>query len=195
MTRRKIRPDEQELWQQVAQSAQPLNPVQKVASPKDKPKKRPITIQEPFRPDPFQLVSKAKKQTPAFDFKPDLAQTLASRPLQMDQKNFKNLKRGKLVPEGKIDLHGMTLAQAHPALIRFIVGSFSEGKRLVLVITGKGKQREDFGPIPQQKGVLRHQVPQWMRMAPIAPMILQVTEAHVKHGGGGAYYVYLRRQR
>lgn len=195
MTRRKLRADEQELWQQVAKTTRPLSPIQKSSAAVSTVKKKPIQVQDPFRPKPFQLGSKANSRVPAFDLKPDLRQSVAARPVQMDHKSFKNMKRGKLSPEGKIDLHGMTLAQAHPALIRFITGSFAEGKRLVLVITGKGKKSEDTGPIPQQKGVLRHQVPQWLRMAPIGPMILQVSEAHLKHGGGGAYYVYLRRQR
>jgi len=38
-------------------------------------------------------------------------------------------------------------------------------------------------------------VPQWLRMMPLAPAVMQVNEAHLKHGGGGAYYVYLRRLR
>jgi hypothetical protein len=60
--------------------------------------------------------------------------------------------RGKLHPEARIDLHGMTLAEAHPELIRFILNAQSQGLRLVLVITGKGKRRDDTGPIPQRVG-------------------------------------------
>ncbi|WP_150121448.1 Smr/MutS family protein, partial [Sulfitobacter sp. HI0023] len=44
-------------------------------------------------------------------------------------------------------------------------------------------------------GVLRHQVPQWLSAPPLGGLVLQVTPAHISHGGGGAYYVYLRRQR
>ena len=44
-------------------------------------------------------------------------------------------------------------------------------------------------------GVLRHQVPQWLSMPPLSALVLQITQAHVSHGGGGAYYVYLRRNR
>ncbi|OZA05706.1 MAG: hypothetical protein B7Y02_15405 [Rhodobacterales bacterium 17-64-5] len=87
------------------------------------------------------------------------------------------------------------LAEAHPELIRFILNAQSAGLRLVLVITGKGKPGPDHGPIPVRTGVLRHQVPHWLHMAPLGPAVLQVTEAHLKHGGGGAYYVYLRRGR
>ncbi|OZA16644.1 MAG: DNA mismatch repair protein MutS, partial [Rhodobacterales bacterium 17-64-5] len=87
-----------------------------------------------------------------------------------------------------------TLPEAHPELIRFILNAQTQGLRLVLVITGKGKRREDHGPIPQRMGALRHQVPQWLRLPPLGQAVLQVTEAHVRHGGGGAYYVYLRRR-
>ena len=71
----------------------------------------------------------------------------------------------------------------------------SIGRRLVLVITGKGKDRDDGGPIPTRHGILRHQVPQWLALPPLSQAILQVTPAHLKHGGHGAYYVYLRRNR
>ena len=104
------------------------------------------------------------------------------------------MRRGKLAPEARIDLHGMTLAEAHPELIHFILNAQTAGMRLVLVITGKGKRRDDTGPIPQRVGALRHQVPQWLRLPPLGPAVLQITEAHLKHGGSGAYYVYLRKR-
>jgi DNA-nicking Smr family endonuclease len=126
---------------------------------------------------------------------PSLPDQLRGAPVQMDQKAFGKMKRGKLTPEGRIDLHGMTLDRAHPVLTRFILSAHKSGKRLVLVITGKGKQRDEGGPIPVRHGVLRHQVPQWLGMAPLSSAVLQVTQAHISHGGGGAYYVYLRRQR
>lgn len=126
---------------------------------------------------------------------PSIADQIGAAPVQMDKKAFTRLKRGKLMPEGRIDLHGMTLDRAHPALNRFILSAHKEGKRLVLVITGKGKQRDDAGPIPVRHGVLRHQVPQWLSTPPLSRVILQVSHAHASHGGGGAYYVYLRRHR
>ncbi|NNE50819.1 MAG: DNA mismatch repair protein MutS [Sulfitobacter sp.] len=126
---------------------------------------------------------------------PSFADPLDSPSVQMDKKAFTRLKRGKLKPEGKLDLHGMTLDQAHPALNRFILRAHSEGKRLVLVVTGKGKHRDDGGPIPTRTGVLRHQVLHWLATPPLSQVVMQVSQAHVSHGGGGAYYVYLRRAR
>jgi DNA-nicking Smr family endonuclease len=113
----------------------------------------------------------------------------------MDRSAHKNLTRGRMMPEARIDLHGMTLAEAHPELIRFILRSREKGLRLVLVITGKGKRKDDHGPIPARVGVLRHQVPVWLGQAPLAPAVLQIAPAHLKHGGEGAYYVFLRRSR
>ncbi|MEL6172865.1 MAG: Smr/MutS family protein, partial [Pseudomonadota bacterium] len=79
--------------------------------------------------------------------------------------------------------------------IRFILDAQARGLRLVLVITGKGKNRDDQGPIPVRNGVLRHQIPQWLGMPPLSQAVLQISQAHQKHGGGGAYYVYIRRDR
>ena len=65
----------------------------------------------------------------------------------------------------------------------------------MLVVTGKGKDRDEPGPIPTPRGVLRHRVPQWLALPPLSQAVLQVTPAHISHGGEGAYYVYLRRGR
>jgi DNA-nicking Smr family endonuclease len=40
---------------------------------------------------------------------------------------------------------------------------------------------------------LRHQLPHWLSLPPLRAIVLQVSEAHLKHGGSGAFYVYLRK--
>ncbi len=114
----------------------------------------------------------------------------------MDRRNFDRLRKGKLRPDAKIDLHGMTVAQAHGSLTDFVFRSHASGKRLLLVVTGKGNStRDEQGIMPTRRGVLRHSLPHWLSAPNIRPMILEITPAHAKHGGGGAYYVYLRRKR
>jgi len=66
---------------------------------------------------------------------------------------------------------------------------------LLLVITGKGRGSRDLDFMTDRRGVLKHQVPQWLSMPPLGPLVLQVVQAAPKDGGTGAYYVYLRRQR
>ena len=193
MARRKLTNDEIDLWRKVAARSERMHPEdQKPARilPKPKPTKAPS-----LRIEHFEVGQMARRSAPAHSLKPSLPDRLAAAPVQMDRKAFGRMKRGKLKPEGRIDLHGMTLDRAHPALNRFILTAQASGKRLVLVITGKGKHRDDGGPIPTKFGVLRHQVPQWLRMAPLAGLVMQVSESHIRHGGQGAYYVYLRRSR
>ena len=158
------------------------------------PKPKPVKQPEP-RLAPFKVGSNAKPKPVKHDLKPSIARNLASDPLQMDEKAFRRMKRGKIRPEGKLDLHGMRIDTAHPALTRFILSAQASGKRLVLVVTGKGKDRDEPGPMPVPRGVLRHKVPQWLALPPLSQAVLQVTPAHVSHGGEGAYYVYLRRFR
>ena len=90
-----------------------------------------------------------------------------------------------------MDLHGMTVAEAHPALTRFILASFATGRRLVLVITGKG--RGSGGEWNSSQGVLRRQVPEWLSGPPLGTVVQEVLPAHRSHGGAGALYVILRR--
>ncbi|MEZ5714545.1 MAG: Smr/MutS family protein [Paracoccaceae bacterium] len=197
MSRRRLSPDEVELWRKVAHSAERLHPERKAHEaphpkpvlPKPKPQKRAPADLHGFE------MGAARAKAPGHDLSPTPAEHLSRVPLKMDRKTHARMKRGKLVPEGKLDLHGMTMEQAHPRLVGFILRAQADGKRLILVITGKGKHRDEGGPIPVRHGVLRHQVPHWLSLPPLAQAVLQVAEAHQSHGGGGAYYVYLRRTR
>ncbi len=197
MTRRNLRPEDLELWTQVARSTDPLPETlqRQVRAPVDPafptaPKQTEIT------PLPsFDLGARATKRTETHVFPQTTADRLHQAPVQMDAKAYQRLKRGKLVPDARIDLHGKTLDQAHPSLTRFILTSQARGFRLVLVITGKGSREDPYDPMPRRRGVLKTQVPQWLRLQPLAGAVLQISEAHLKHGGAGAYYVYLRRLR
>lgn len=191
--RRHLSPEESDLWRSVARTARPLHS-QKLHLPEPPPLSEPPPLAHAKpRLSPFSLGEKHRKPEKR-DLAPTLPELLDQTALRMDAGTHAKMTRGKLHPEARIDLHGMTLAEAHPELIRFILNAHSAGLRLVLVITGKGKRRDDSGPIPQRVGALRHQVPHWLHLPPLGPAVLQVSEAHLKHGGGGAYYVYLRRR-
>ena len=196
---RKLRPEEEALWEKVAATTERMHPARPTFLPepeKARPKKAKIKPAAP-NPEPIRpfKVGQTASGKPSHDLLPAIADRIKSAPVQMDRKKFQQMSRGKLVPEARIDLHGMTLAEAHPELNSFIQTSHMRGFRLVLVITGKGKEKDTGGPIPERKGALRHQVPQWLKMAPLGSMVMQISAAHLKHGGGGAYYVYLRRRR
>jgi DNA-nicking Smr family endonuclease len=111
----------------------------------------------------------------------------------MDHRTYQKISRGKLRPDARIDLHDLTAAQAHQALIAFIINAHAQKKRLVLVITGKGKARPDYGPIPERVGILRQFLPHWVSTPPLKPYIQSLRQAHQRDGGLGAFYVYLRK--
>ncbi|WP_143733019.1 Smr/MutS family protein [Pontibaca methylaminivorans] len=192
MMARRLSQEELDLWRRITRATERLHPetslpAVEAARPRPPLKAEPIT---PFRPG-----SRVPRPLPAVDLNQPMPERLKDAALQMDRKLHARMKRGKLVPEARMDLHGMTLARAHGALTSFILGAQASDRRLVLVITGKGKRSRDDGPIPTPRGVLRHQVPQWLMMPPLAQAVLQITPAHVSHGGEGAYYVYLRKRR
>lgn len=106
------------------------------------------------------------------------------------------LMRGQLEIEGTIDLHGMRQAEAHRALTRFLHARAGRGDRTVLVITGKGlTRREDQTTVVVERGVLRAMLPVWLASAELAPLVSGWDVAHQSHGGEGAFYVRLRRER
>lgn len=200
MSRRRRSPTEEELrlWQRVAGSATPMagrarpRPTEDRAQPLRNDQPTPAAI-DPI--EPFDIGSRRTTGRSSVSLSPSVTEHLSRQPVQMDQKVFGKLTRGKLEPEARIDLHGMTLDRAHSALTAFILRSADSGHRLVLVITGKGKTREDGGVIPERRGVLRHHVPNWLQAGLLRSVVMQVTPAHRRHGGSGAYYVYLRRNR
>lgn len=193
---RRLTPEERDLWSRVAATATPFCPRRPVhEAPKPAPKKPAPPVARPPDVSDFRIGSQGSGYAFRADLEPSITDRLAHQPLRMDHKTHRQMTRGKLSPEAKIDLHGMTMAQAHSALTGFILRAAADGKRLALVITGKGKPGYDDGPIPQRHGVLRHQVPTWLTQPPVGALVLQVTPAHLRHGGSGAYYVYLRRMR
>lgn len=129
---------------------------------------------------------------------PDPASIAPTRPLPaeapagaqgtgLDRRSAQRLKRGQTPIEARLDLHGMTQEEAHGALRRFIARMYAEGRRTVLIITGKGMQGGG--------GVLRQGVPRWLAEPGCRALVLAIEEAQARHGGAGALYVLLRRRR
>lgn len=114
----------------------------------------------------------------------------------------RRLRRGQVDIERRIDLHGMTQRAAHAALDRFLARAQDEGRRAVLVITGKGlinkanERQGDDAPFMRRDttGVLRSAVPRWLREGENRHRVIAHHPARPRHGGSGAIYVVLRRR-
>jgi len=134
-----------------------------------------------------QVIAKPKPKKPAGKTK--------SGHSGLDGNTRQRLKRGAKEPEARMDLHGLTQEVAHRALLAFLRRSHKAGLRLTLVITGKGNVKNEAaaGWIMREHGVLKEMVPRWLHEPAFAPLIAGTQTAHVRHGGGGALYVYLRK--
>lgn len=105
---------------------------------------------------------------------------------QLDSALRKRFERGELDLDGKIDLHGMTLEQAHKRFRAFVVAKINVHARFLLIITGKGAGGE---------GIIRKNLGLWCEDSALRPYILCKAPAAAKHGGSGATYLLLRRVR
>ena len=191
--RKTLSEEDQKLWDLVTQSAEPLHAVSYMPPAPMVTAKRP-EVKTPRAIQLFNIKGRPESRL-RFDLATDPMQPLSRAPQALDKRTHDRLRKGKKAPEARIDLHGMTAAQAHGALRGFILSSHARGLRLVLVITGKGNTtRDEIGIMPTRNGVLRHALPQWLGTPDMHPMILQISSAHLRHGGGGAYYVYLKKK-
>jgi len=180
---RKPPEDDAALWYAVTRSVTPL-PGRSLTAPR--PSLPPAA--NPAPPSkPFDLRRKTMR-APLSVTTPPLPPLQAGVTPGVDRRTSERLRRGRMDIEGRIDLHGMTQAAAHTALNGFIVQSHRFGRRVVLVITGKGR-------IGQGGGVLRAEVPNWLNQVPLREKVLAFFPAQPKDGGGGALYVLLKRQR
>jgi DNA-nicking Smr family endonuclease len=106
----------------------------------------------------------------------------------------KKLGRGRIEIDGRIDLHGMTQAEARAALHRYLHARWGRGDRTVLVITGKGARTDDdYIAAMSERGILRTMLPIWLSEPSLAPLVSGWSVAARGHGGEGAWYVRLRR--
>ncbi len=201
--RGKLSDEDREIWSRVARTTDPLHPLDPPAPPPEF-QPDPVTVSAPLARVAVARPLRPLTRIGGAGFEARVTVNLATDPMraaetpgnQMDRRNFERLRKGKMRPDARLDLHGMTADQAHGELVAFIHRCHAAGKRLALVITGKGNTTRDEGGImPTRQGLLRHSLPHWLDAPHLRPMILEITPAHARHGGGGAYYVYLRRRR
>lgn len=121
----------------------------------------------------------------------------------LDRRTQQRLTRGQLSAEASLDLHGLTAEEAQAKLIRFIEIAKTNHYRLVLVITGKGASPfarhtlhgQSSYDAPERSGIIRRLLPQWLSSPALNDWINGFQPAHPRHGGGGAFYVLLKRSR
>jgi DNA-nicking Smr family endonuclease len=176
--RRRLSAEEEHLWSSVARTVKPLRLSRKTA---------PAISLKTAVPADARAHKKKRPSEPVAATHPRRAP--AAIPVSLARREKQQLARGRTTIDARIDLHGMTQAQAHGALLRFLHRSQGRGAKFVLVITGKGLPTAPQG----ERGVLRRQVPLWFALPEFRACVLGFDVAHTEHGGEGALYVRLRR--
>jgi len=184
MAKRRVTPDELELWRHVAQSVRPIKSRRRSAAPKEEAPSAPPTKAKASKPA-APAVAPPKVQAPAPAKPHELTHGLSHG---IDRRQAERFRKGKLTIDGKIDLHGRTQQDAHDDLLAFLKRARGAGKRNLLVVTGKGMTTSKVG-------ILRQAVPRWLNEPVFRSLVLAFDYAEPHHGGEGALYVLLKRVR
>lgn len=175
---------EPDLWKSFTETVKPL-PLNKKNLTR-KPVIAPEQGETRENPPQKRKLAHSPDLTPHFSPKPDFDH---GKGPGLERRDKTNLRRGRVTIEGRLDLHGMTQAEAHRRLNTFLARARDDGRRTVLVITGKGSRLEGG------EGVLRRAVPRWLNEPPARDWIKGFSYAARQHGGEGALYVLLKRRR
>jgi DNA-nicking Smr family endonuclease len=98
-----------------------------------------------------------------------------------------------VAPDSSVDLHGLGLQAAHDLLDARLGAAITRGDRVLLLVTGRPPRRDSERP--HARGAIRAAVGDWLAASRHAGAIAAVRNAHPRHGGAGALYLVLRRDR
>ena len=176
--------EDKKIWNEYAKSVKQIQLVsQKNVNPRSKLKAKIPGPKISTKPEQIFRVATATLKTHHAS-----AMKKSAKPFQelLDRTTERQLKQGHFIIEARLDLHGMTQAEAHEMLAHFMVAQVKAKRRNLLIITGKGRGGE---------GALRTNLINWLVALPTAKDILGLRHAAPKHGGEGAFYIILRRQK
>ena len=177
---RSLTDEEDELWRGVARSIKPL----RARTPKRNAEPVTSPVRAAAKPK-----TKSVEKVASIAHAPPKTSPATPAPTLLDRRTKKKLARGHEEIDARLDMHGMTQAEAHAALSRFLHRVQAKGAKFVIVVTGKGARGTG------EQGVLRRQVPLWLRLPEFRSLVVGFETAHIGHGGEGALYVRVRKTR
>jgi DNA-nicking Smr family endonuclease len=191
--RKGLRDEERRLWEAVVADVSPL----RLRRPS--PSKPHAAPPEPVMTG-LPIVERAQARLPSHAA-PAPPKQQHAQPLSFDRRTRQKLLRGQVDIEAGLDLHGHSVTSAHTELEGFLRRCHRSGYRVVLVVTGKGGSEyvrhtlhsATHWHAPERQGQLRRHLPEWLESAGLREIVSGYQPAHPKHGGGGAWYVRLRR--
>lgn len=180
MTKKSISDEDKALFRELMRSVKPLDKLKKIPSPPPEPPKklsRKVEIPE--------QVTRNYNLSNHYQDIVQVDSILYYCKAGIPQKRLKELKSGQIPWQAVLDLHGLRPDAARDTLCEFIDQQYHLNHRCVLIIHGKGSHQ---GQVP----ILKNHVNHWLQQL---PEVLAFHSALPRHGGAGAVYVLLKRQR
>ena len=100
---------------------------------------------------------------------------VGEQPAGLDKSTWARLRTGKMPPARTLDLHGRTAQHAFHALQAFLHRAYADRVRCVEIITGRGTG--------ENGGVIRRELPIWLNLPQMRPMVLAVAHPHAANVG------------
>lgn len=187
---RRLTAEEARAWAQVARTVRKLDPPLPESAPETLDQPAPVVGSAPVAP-----VRKVRGRVPPpLPPRPSAAPRHAGTDAPLDGSWERRIAKGALVPDFSLDLHGATLDQAYTRLMHGLTQARAMGARVVLVVTGKPRPVDamDRG---ERRGAIRAKIADWLSASEHAGQIVALRGAHPRHGGTGAIYLVLKKQR
>ncbi len=114
--------------------------------------------------------------------------SLPNKDLSSYKKKIKNIKY--------FDFHGFSLDEANKTINKLIKDSYKNEVRKLVIVTGKGihSDNEKNPYASKDLGILKYSIPEYIKNTPeLMKLINEIKEADIKDGGGGAFYIFLKK--
>jgi DNA-nicking Smr family endonuclease len=182
--------EEAAVWEKVAATVVPLHPIphQSVGAASSAEPKPPLPAKLAEKPRAVPRVS----ATPPQPLPPSARRVPV--PGNLDSHWDHRLKAGDIMPDLALDLHDHGMDAAYARLMGGMEQARSIGARVVLVITGRPRP-VDGADRATSRGVIRAKILDWLAAGEHSEAVAAIRQAHRRHGGEGALYVVLRRER
>ena len=98
----------------------------------------------------------------------------------------------------KLDLHGFSLIEANKKVKKFIIESFDNGYKKLLIVTGKGLRSKSYDNpyVSEQLSVLKYAIPEYIKNDEnLNYKISKITQADPQEGGEGAISIFLKTNK
>ena len=113
--------------------------------------------------------------------------------IDIERSKLRRIKNGKIIIEGTLDLHGLSLKEAESMLRLYVGDGLRQKKRLLLIITGKGSNSKPN--IHGKTLTIKSELKNWLSDSFYSDKVQYISKALDRHGGEGAYYFFLKKSK